>query len=268
MAKTRKRDAITSSTGKLPAPAGGRYSISAVANALSILDKIVALGVITLDEAAAAADVSRSTAYRLLVTLTDFGLVERLPGGGYQPGTQALRWAANLLQGIDLQQIALPVLRRLRETTSESANFALLRGNAVVYTAVLESPGTLRTVEAVGSDVPLYAAAIGKAVAAFLEPDKLSTMLPTEPYPRLTEKTITSLVKLKTELQHVRDAGYALDVEGVEAGVACVASPVFYQGSIAGAVSLSGPRARLTDESLSQLAPVVQSASEEISHLL
>jgi IclR family acetate operon transcriptional repressor len=239
----------------------GRYSINAVTSAIAILDAVVEHGSTTLEGAAAAAGVSRSTAYRLLVTLQDLGLLQRAPGGGYGPGPSAFRWAGRLLEQLDLRTIARPTLHRLRDESGESANLALLRGGELLYVDVLESPGTLRTVEAPGSPAPLHAAAIGKAVAAHLEPEELTLLLGEEAFPVYTPATITDRASLDAELEKIRREGYSLDVEAVEFGVACVAAPIFVNGRVAGAISLSGPRTRMSTRRLRELASAVREAA-------
>jgi len=248
--------------------APGRYTVNAVASAVVIFAKVVEDGFTSLDGAAEAAGVSRSTAYRLLATLTALRLLERIPGGGYMPGVEAFRWATGLLEHVNLSKIAKPILRQLREDQGETVNLALIQGSELIYVDVFESPGVLRTVEDIGSRVPLHAAAVGKAVAAFLEQPLLSRMLGPEPYPRLTPNTLTSWSELEPELAGIHDAGYSLDLESVNHGVGCIAAPVFRSGGIVGAISLSGPRTRLSDERLAELAPIVCAAAAEVSHLL
>ena len=248
--------------------ASSRYTVNAVTSALVIFAKVVEDGSTSLDGAADVAGVSRSTAYRLLATLTDLGLLDRIRGGGYMPGAEAFRWASNLMEHFDLAKVAMPILRQLREQRGESVNLALLQGSQLIWVEVLESPGVLRTVEKVGSRVPLHAAAAGKAVAAFLDQPQLARLLGPEPYERLTPETLTTWGELDGELVSIRTNGHSLDLESVELGVACVAAPIFHGGRVAGAVSLSGPRTRLTDARLAELAPVVCSAGSEISQLL
>ena len=245
-----------------------RYSVNAVTSAMSVFAAVVQQGSISLDQAAAVAEVSRSTAYRLVVTLTELGLVEKIPAGGYGPGPMAFQWAGKLLNQLDVRSIAHPSMRRLRDETGESVNLALLTTSELVYVDSLESPGLLRTVEEVGTVVPVHAAAIGKAVAAFLPPDQLGRLLPPEPYRKLGPKTIRTWPALTAQLEEVRSRGYALDVEEVAEGVVCVAAPILVGARAVGAMSLSGPRARLSDERLVNLGTQIMKAAEDVSLLL
>lgn len=257
---------MSETANKSPDPA--RYSVNAVTSALAVFGAVVDHGAVSLEAAAAVAGVSRSTAYRLVMTLSDVGLVDRAPGGGYQPGPSAYQWATKLLDQLDVRSVAAPGLRRLWRDTAESVNLALLRDTELVYVEALESPGMLRTVEEVGTIVPVHAAAIGKAVAAHLETDHLSRLLPAEPYPALGPRSITNWRELSANLEEIRSRGYSLDVEEVAEGVACVAAPVLPNGRVVGAISLSGPRTRMTDERLEQLGEQVRAVAAEISDLL
>ena len=66
---------------------GGRYSINAVANALALMAALAEHESLSLADAALVTGVSRSTAYRLLVTLEEARLAERMASGGYRAGS-------------------------------------------------------------------------------------------------------------------------------------------------------------------------------------
>lgn len=245
-----------------------RYSVNAVTSALAVFGAVVDQGTVSLETAASVADVSRSTAYRLVMTLSDLGLVDRAAGGGYQPGPTAYQWASKLLDQLDVRSLAASGLRRLWEETGESVNLALLRDTELVYVEALESPGMLRTVEEVGTNVPIHAAAIGKAVAANLDPEQLARLLPPEPYPALGPGGVKTWPQLRADLETVRADGYAVDREEVSEGVACVAAPILSSGRVVGAISLSGPRTRMTDDRLEGLGELVRAVAGEVSDLL
>ena len=262
------RDTDTMSNDENGGSQPARYSVNAVATALAVFGSVVEQGTISLEQAATVAGVSRSTAYRLVMTLSEAGLVDRAPTGGYQPGPRAYQWAAKLLDQLDVRAVAAPGLHSLWSETGESVNLALLHDTKLVYVDALESPGLLRTVEEMGTSVPIHAAAIGKAVSAHLDPGQLAAILPPEPYPQLGPRSATTWNELRPELERVRERGYALDVEEVAQGVACVAAPVLVNGRAIGAVSLSGPRARMTDDRLADLGRRVQVVANEISQSL
>jgi DNA-binding IclR family transcriptional regulator len=241
-----------------------RYEVDAVSRALAILKAIVENETVGLTEAAELAGVSKSTAFRLLATLEEAGLVEHRPARGYAAGAEAFRWASHLIGGLEVRNVAMPHLLRLRDATSETVNLAVLRGSAMVYVAILESPSALRMADVPGSGVPIHAAALGRAVAAHLEPARLAELLGPEPYDKLTPRTPTSWVELASELQATQSRGYAVDREEVAVGVTCVAAPLLAQGVPVGAISVSSPSARLDEARIAEIGRLVAQTAEAI----
>jgi IclR family acetate operon transcriptional repressor len=245
-----------------------RYTIDAVANALAILGTIVGRDSLGLGEAAEVAGVSKSTAYRLLATLEGAGLVERLPEGGYRPGIEAVRWASRLLDRLDVRRVASPLLQRLRDDVKETVNLAILREGSLVYVDILESPSPFRMADSVGVIAPIHATALGKAVAVHLDPARLSAILGPEPYRALTAKTPTTWPELNRRIDQARRDGFATDLEEVEIGVACVAAPVLVRGVPIGAISVSAPRARMTDQRMTEVGHEVIKFAHEVGERL
>ena len=242
-----------------------RYSIGAVENALALLVAIAERDVLGLGEAAEIAGVSKSTAYRVLATLEVAGLAERLPESGYRAGVEAIRWASRLLAGLDVRTVALPTLRRLRDETGETVNLALLRDSSLVYVEILESPAAFRMADVPGSVVPIHATALGKAVAIHLEPQQLATILGPEPYERFTPATPTTWQAFNASLAPTRTTGYGVDMEEVSVGVACVGAAVLDGGRVVGALSVSAPRARMTDARIEDVGRRLVAVAAEVS---
>jgi IclR family acetate operon transcriptional repressor len=71
---------------------------------------------------------------------------------------------------------------------------------------------------------------------------------------------------LREELQRIRQLGYALDDEEHAVGLRCVASAIFDEnGQALAAISLSGPKARVTDSRLDELGIAVRQSADEIT---
>lgn len=245
-----------------------RYTIEAVANALAILGALASHDPLGLGEAAEVAGVSKSTAYRLLATLESAALVERLPEGGYRPGIEAVRWASQLLGRLEVRTVAGPLMRSLRDETGETVNLAILREGSLVYVDILESPSPFRMADVPGSVAPLHATALGKAVAIHLDPERLAIILGHEPYEQLTEQTPRTWPELNERLNRARTDGYATDIEEVAAGVACVAAPILVRGQPVGAISVSAPRARMSDERIGRVGTRVLEVAASVSERL
>ncbi len=245
-----------------------RYTIGAVSNALAILGAIAEREAVGLGDAAEIAGVSKSTAYRLLATLETTGLAERLPEGGYRAGAGAVRWASQLLARLDIRSVAAPTLRRLRDETGETVNLAVLRESSLVYVDILASPAPFRMADVPGALAPIHATALGKAVAVHLEPGRLAVLLGPEPYEAFTPSTATTWQALTPRLDETRSQGYALDREEIATGVVCVAAAVLVRGQVAGAISVSAPRARMDDDRLREVGRRLVQAVATVSQRL
>jgi len=111
----------------------------------------------------------KSSAYRILYSLQQLGYVEQ----GDAKGTYRLTWkmvglARRSARRVTLANVARPHLIRLRDEVWESAWLAEWRQTKAVMVDVVEASRRLQLSLDVGSDCPLHATAIGKAIAAYL----------------------------------------------------------------------------------------------------
>ncbi|MCA9982142.1 MAG: hypothetical protein KDD89_14960, partial [Anaerolineales bacterium] len=103
----------------------------------------------------------------------------------------------------------------------------------------------------------------GKAVLAFGQ-NGLPTNLPV-----LTDQTHTTAVSLQTDLEQIRQRGYATAVGELEPGLMATAAPIFdHNGHVVGALSVVGPSVRLDEEKLHAAAQHAVQAAAEISYKL
>jgi IclR family acetate operon transcriptional repressor len=255
----------TAGSGQPTADNSGRYAIDAVVNALTLLGEFTRRDSVGLSEAATIVGSSRSTAYRLLVTLEANQLIERLPEGGYRAGERLITWSAGLLSQLDVRRVAGPTLRLLWEETGETVNLAVLRGSGLIYIDILESASTLRMADTPGSLVPLHATALGKAVAAYLDPPRLARYLGIEPYATFSPRTCTTWADLSRQLNRVRVRGYAVDVEEHDLGGVCVGAPILVDGSPIAAISVSGPRIRFDSARLDEIGSRIRSLTDGVA---
>jgi len=84
--------------------------------------------------------------------------------------------------------------------------------------------------------------------------------------PRFTEKTLVDPDALLADLAAARQRGWAIDDQEHAAGLRCVGAAIYNENSdVIGAISVSGPTVRLTDERLGELGPMVKRAAAEIT---
>ncbi len=116
-------------------------------------------------------------------------------------------------------------------------------------------PGTISIRPPSGKPSPAIGVAASRSESVLLQPKTLHT--------------ITSADLLERELDAVRVRGYSIDDEENQTGARCIGAPVFdYSGECVGAISVSGPTIRMTDDRLLQIAPEVQRTAAMISDRL
>lgn len=121
-----------------------------------------------LSEVGRLIDVNRVTVMRLLATLEHEGLIERLPQGGHRVGMAFLTLAASALGSIDLLGGGRRVVEQLSQHLGVSAYMVVLEGHHVVYVHREMPEGGLVSHIRVGSRVPAFLTAPGRAMLALL----------------------------------------------------------------------------------------------------
>jgi IclR family transcriptional regulator, acetate operon repressor len=199
---------------------------------------------ITLDDMAHRLRSSKSTVHRALAALRRAGLAELLSRGVYVLGDEFLRLAFRNHAGRPVGARIEPVLEELARRFGETAHYAVLDGEDVVYRAKVDPPeGSVRLTSEIGGRNPAYRTGVGKVLLSYEvdSEEELARRLGADELPARTPHTITSVSALWTELQTTRDRGYAVDDQENEVGINCIAVPVRLDAGLRpmGAVSIS-----------------------------
>ncbi len=256
---------MAATRGPRPSPVAND-ALTSVTNALRLLKSFsYDTRVIGASEAARRLGIAKSSAHRLLATLAAEGFLERLPGGQYRLGITLWELGSRMIHGIEMRDVAHPVLEALRNKTNETVHLARLDGNEVVYLDRFESQATLRLFNRVGTRNWAHCTSSGKAILS-VSSDELVEQVLCLGLPRMTPRTITSRSALLDALRKGRELGYVMSLEESEIGVNSVGAPVFdHRGEPVGAVSVAGPSPRLTIEKLPRVGRLVKQAAHRIS---
>lgn len=214
--------------------------------------------------------IGKSTAHRLLSTLADEKLLEQDPEtGAYRLGLAMYELGASVSMHTDLHNACIPVIDQLANGTRETVQVAVLDGREVVYVERRDSPQTVRLFGRVGHRNDAHCTSTGKVLLAFLPPERLEQLLDGWVLTARTEHTITSLPRLRQELEAIRKRGWAENVNEVELGVASVAAPIRNGlGEVVASVSVAGPIQRVSHDSLKRFARPCVDAGMAISRRL
>ena len=259
----------TKATASSAASASG--GVQSLTRGLTLLEKLAeSEGGITLTEISSRVNLPPSTAHRLLNTLADMGFVTQAKDSGlWYVGLKTYRVGCAFVSNRDFVGESHAYLRKLMEASGETSNLSILDGTYACFIAQVQCHEVMRMLVRLGSRIPAHASGSGKAMLSALPEDELAIVLRNSNLVQLTSKTITDPDKRRAQFAAIRARGYSYDDEENAMGLRCVAAPIYDEfAEPIGAISLAGPIARLTDERILKLGPLVAHTGREITEKL
>ncbi len=216
-------------------------------------------------------EIPKSATHRMLAELIRLGYVRQNPDNSrYQLSTRlvamAFRYLAN--SGADIVQ---PILDRLAQETGELVRLGVIDGDHLTW--IVKSQGArsgLRYDPDMGRDAPLFYTASGHAWLASLSDAEALLLVERQGVADRKDfgpNAPRSNIELLERLRLARDHGYAWVVESSSVGMSALAAAVCdpRTGKAIGVLSVAGPTARLPEDRMHELAPLLLAATEELS---
>jgi len=241
---------------------------TAVERALGILEAVSRRsGGLSNSEISRKLAIPKSSASYILRALERRGYLHRSSEDGkYRLGLKILDLGHGVAMGLDLREVARPILQDLVRRVNLTAHLAILENGEAVYIERVEAPGFIQMNTWVGRRMYIHATSIGKALAAGLSHEELHAILAGHGLVKRTPKTITQHARLLKELEHVRARGYAMDDEENSIGVRCIGAPIYNaEGRVEAALGVSGTVAMVNSETLPRFIEAVKDAARRIS---
>ena len=239
-----------------------------VTRAMEIL-KLIAGSPRSLGEVAEHLDVHKSTAFRLLQTLEEGGFTRHLPDGRHAIGFGIIPLAQHAIDQIDMRTIAHTRLQRLAEKVGHTIHLGQFLEDQVVYIDKIDGVGTVAMGSRIGLPAEAHTAGVAKVVLAFLPDLQLERALKRVSFHQYTPTTITTLPAFRTELQLVRERGWAEDDGEKEDFINCIALPIRdASGRVTLGMSVTALRAVAGLEELRKDLPTYQQVAASISREL
>jgi len=228
---------------------------------VGVIDKASAIlgalehGPATLADLVESTHLARPTVHRIAVALEHHHLVGRDASGAFVLGNRFNQLAASV--GEDrLVSAAQPVLTVLRDRTGESSQLYRRHGAVRICMAAADRPVGLRDSIPVGTIMTMQAGSAAQVLVAWADPEAM--------HAALAGARFTA-----SDLEHVREHGYAESAGERESGVSSVSAPVWgTAGTVIAAVSISGPIERLTAHPAAAHAHAVVDAAQQLSEVL
>lgn len=164
-----------------PSRGGGRQS-----GRIAVLDRAAALMVglaqlprpASLNEAAREAALSKATAFRILATLAELDIVEQDPATAcYRLGIVPLRMATAVLDGIEVDAAARPVMRGVSELLNETVVLSVRDGDFRVNIDAIECTNAIGSSRRIGEPRPLHAGAPSRVLLAAMRDEEIEAYI-------------------------------------------------------------------------------------------
>lgn len=201
---------------------------------------------------------SLSTVSRIMRDLAEDQMLDRLDDGTYLVGTRLFKLVRDAHAGGDAMSTIHRVLGELRDRTGETASLNVRRDDSRVCIASVDSRHELRRVVPVGDAIPLVGTATGHVLMAELDAAEQTALIDRARAP-------ASRVDLLAQLRETARRGWAVQADGLLAGVTGVAVPVRSGERIVAAVTLSGPTTRMPAAVVEQVVPDIEDAARRIA---
>ena len=221
---------------------------------------------------AASLGLPRSTVYRLLSVLQEFGFVLHFPEARrYGIGIAAFEMSSGFSRQEPLSRLGRPILAALVDKVGESAHLAVLHGRDVIYLVEERAPRRPALVTAVGVRLPSHLTASGRALLATLPKEQVRALFPDASAFATRGETgsadpVESYSRLTRILDEVRQRGYAAEDEDVTPGVASLAIAVRdHAGWPAACITVTFPKQNVPYEKWAALAEEMRYYAAELS---
>ncbi len=213
---------------------------------------------------------SRASVRRCLHTLSKLGFAGTDEGKNFYLRPRILTLGHSYLASMPLATAAQPILEHLSQILHESCSIALLDGTEIVYLARANVSRIMAIDLGVGTRLPAFCTSMGRVLLAHLTPEVLETVLPKIEFTRYTERTVTSIEKLKQLMATVRREGYALVDQELELGLRSMAVPVRNSsGRVVAALNVGAHGQRVSAQDMqTRFLPYLRAAAQEVSLLL
>jgi IclR family transcriptional regulator, pca regulon regulatory protein len=214
---------------------------------------------LSIADIARTTELSRAAVRRLLITLELLGYIEAT-GRKYRLRHRVLHLGMSYLSSNSLATISQPIVKKITDELGESTSVCVLDGDEVLCVAGAMRPGLMSLDVPTGTRLPVHCTAAGRVLLAALSEEELSAHLERIELKAFTARTIVSRESLVADIRRVREQGFSIIDEELEAGIRALAVPIVSTaGHIAGSLGVGALASRVSPGDLvSRFLPVLR----------
>jgi IclR family transcriptional regulator, pca regulon regulatory protein len=196
----------------------------------------------------------RSTTHRYMSTLVALGYLEQGAARKYRLGLRVADLGMSALNSTALRERARPYLEELCRQSSYTTSLAVLDGPEIVYIDRVRSArrgqGKVDLDLPAGTRLPAYCTAMGKLLLANLPEEEQRKLLADLKLTKMGPNTITSKGPLRSELEQVREEGYAVNDQELAPELYAIATHVRSESEVVAVVSMSAHSSMISLEEM------------------
>ncbi|MGX9177070.1 IclR family transcriptional regulator [Mesorhizobium sp. BHbdii] len=195
--------------------------------ALDILRLFITIETLSVGDVCLATGLPKSKVSKLLAVFRDQNMLEQDPTTRrYKVGITAFELGSRYPKSSALARDALPVLRRIMESSGLSSTMSVMNRDIVLHLMAVEGPLYAEGHWRVGNRLPAHATSAGKVLLAGLAKQELRGFLDRNPMTPITAATVTDPVVLTDQLEEIRQSGFCVSNGESAPGLVAVAAPV------------------------------------------
>lgn len=236
-------------------------SLSTVDCTFRILEHLATVEETGVTDLAKELDVPKTTAHTYLKSLENTGYAIN-ENGNYRLSLRILLHAGRLRHSFSLYQVGRSQVDRLARETGEAVNLGVPENGERVIIYGSEGENAIWDDVPIGSRTPLNLTAIGKAILSYWPKSKLRTFFEEHGLGNETEHSLSTAAQISDDIEETRERGYSVENEEHIVGVRAFGMPIKKSdGTVIGAVSITGPNSRLgQDETEDELVGKLREA--------
>jgi DNA-binding IclR family transcriptional regulator len=209
----------------------------------------------------------KSTVKRLLDVLCMNGFIEKA-GTKYRLGLSLLNLSGVIKYHMEIKREAAEPLQSLVDKIGETAMIPTLEEGKVIYLLKIECKHPSQLHGDIGDNNPATCSSSGKILLAHLPIKKVEEILQAGMF-KLGPNSVSDPEILKDQLQTIKEQGYCICIDEMHENSLSISAPIKdYTGQVVTAVSVIGPRKRMSTKSIPEIVDAVVKTAQDISSRL
>ena len=211
--------------------------------------------------------IHKATAQGLIRELLNAGFLDQDPETRkYKLGFAIYELGVALSSGLQINQVSVNPAHSLAMKTGFVVRLSIPDRDSAIIVMDAYPRATPFLYPQFGLRFPLYCTALGKALLAYWNAERIEAYCSTIEFFAFTENTIQTKDRLVHELAEVRQKGFAVNREEHLLSRSAIAAPIFdATGAAVASIGIVIEPSRLLADNVKKLSPAVISTSMEIS---